>query len=865
MKKHVALLFLIVFLFSRNIVSVSASEPDSAFLFSYSSLKNDGHNGLHFAWSIDQVNWHSIGPEHRFLFSDYGRWGAEKRLVTPFLFQDNKQIWHCLWSLNEYDGTFAHSSSTDLIYWLPQTYPNVIKDNNCLQPEVSFDKASGLYTITWISNLHKDSLVYAATTRDFKEYSATIPLNKDIRLNKRQHVTIAGNTQTGTVHKVSWNVINNLIKAWQLSEYNNNFSNESFKDDSARFASMKPVQLTINANVNQRKKISDMMIGVFFEDINYAADGGLYAELIQNRDFEYSLSDKSGRDKSWTSTKAWNVIGNGVALTIDTVSPIHPNNPHYATLNVSQTGSALINEGFNGIAITKGEKYNFSVFVRKPDNKTGYISIRLTGKNGEICGETRIKATAGKWQKVKAVITANKTVADASLAIIPETTGKVSLDMISLFPQKTFKGRTNGLRTDLAEAIAGLHPRFVRFPGGCVAHGDGIGNIYRWKNTIGPLEARKPQRNLWNYHQSAGLGYFEYLQFCEDIGAKPVPVIAAGVPCQNSSCGGAGQQGGIPMCEMDAYIQDILDLIEYCNGDVKSVWGKKRAQAGHPAPFNLEYIGIGNEDLITDIFEERFTKIYNAVKEKHPEITIIGTVGPASEGTDYVEGWKIADKLNIPIVDEHYYQNPGWFINNQYFYDKYDRSKSKVYLGEYASRGNALYNALSEAIYLTALERNADVVTMASYAPLLAKEGFTQWNPDLIYFNNNEVKPTVNYYIQQLFGQNSGNSYINSTVQLSDEREIVGKRIGVSIVHDSKTNDYIVKLVNMLPVEAAVRVNLSGMGNFNPQATQIVLTGKPGDKKSLPVTNNISVNENFTSHLPAYSFTLIRIKSGDIR
>ena len=865
MKKHVALLFLFIFLFSRNIISVSASEPDSAFLFSYSTLKNDGHNGLHFAWSIDQVNWHSIGPEHRFLFSDYGRWGTEKRLVTPFLFQDNKQIWHCLWSLNEYDGTFAHSSSTDLIYWLPQTYPNVIKGNNCLQPEVFFDKASGLYTITWISNLHKDTLVYAATTRNFKEYSASTPLNKDIRLNKRRHVTIAGNTQTGTVHKVSWNVINNLIKAWQLSEYNNNLSNENFKDDSSRFAALKPVQVTINANVNQHKKISDMLIGVFFEDINYAADGGLYAELVQNRDFEYSLSDKSGWDKSWSNTKAWSVSGPGATLTIDSVSPIHPNNRHYATLNVSQTGSALINEGFNGIAITKGEKYNFSVFVRKPDNKTGNITIRLTGKNGEICGETRIKATAGKWQKVKAVITANKTVADACLAIFPETTGKVSLDMISLFPQKTFKGHSNGLRTDLAEAIAGLHPRFVRFPGGCVAHGDGIGNIYRWKNTIGPLESRKPQRNLWNYHQSAGLGYFEYLQFCEDIGAKPVPVIAAGVPCQNSSCGGAGQQGGIPMCEMDTYIQDILDLIEYCNGDVKSVWGKKRAEAGHPAPFNLEYIGIGNEDLITDIFEERFTMIYNAVKEKHPEITIIGTVGPASEGTDYVEGWKIADKLRIPIVDEHYYQNPGWFINNQYYYDKYDRSKSKVYLGEYASRGNTLYNALSEAIYLTALERNADVVSMASYAPLLAKEGFTQWNPDLIYFNNNEVKPTVNYYIQQLFGQNSGNSYISSTMQLSDEREIVAKRIGASIVHDSKTNDYIVKLVNMLPVEAAVQVNLSGMGNFNPAATQIVLTGKPGDKKSLPVTNNITVSEDFTCHLPAYSFTLIRIKSGNIR
>jgi alpha-L-arabinofuranosidase len=254
--------------------------------------------------------------------------------------------------------------------------------------------------------------------------------------------------------------------------------------------------------------------------------------------------------------------------------------------------------------------------------------------------------------------------------------------MLSFFPQRTFKERKNDLRADLAQSIADIHPRFIRFPGGCGAHGDGLANIYRLKNTVGPLESRKPQKNLWGYHQTTGLGYFEYFQFCDDIGAEPMPVIAADVPCQNSATGGTGQQGGVPMCDMDDYVLDVLDLIEWANGGVKTKWGKLRAEAGHPLPFNLKYVGIGSEDLINDIFEERFTMIYKAVKEKHPEITVIGTVGPSFEGTDYVEGWKIASKLNVPIVDEHYYQTPGWFIHNQEYYDKYDHAKPMVYLGE---------------------------------------------------------------------------------------------------------------------------------------------------------------------------------------
>ncbi|RYZ49945.1 MAG: alpha-L-arabinofuranosidase, partial [Chitinophagaceae bacterium] len=486
------------------------------------------------------------------------------------------------------------------------------------------------------------------------------------------------------------------------------------------------------------KPISDLLMGIFFEDINYAADGGLYAELVQNRGFEYSPSDKQFRDKDWNAKHSWQIKGEGVGFAIDSSAPVHSNNPHYAVLQITTPGGSLVNAGFDGIAVKKGERYNLSFFARQLEGKAGRLLARLVTKEGEVIGKTTVSVSSSNWQKANAVITASADAKAASLELQPLQKGRLALDMVSLFPVKTFKGRTNGLRTDLAAVVADLKPRFVRFPGGCVAHGDGLENIYRWKNTIGPLEARKPQRNIWNYHQSMGLGYYEYFQFCEDLGAEPLPVIAAGVPCQNSGVGGAGQQGGIPMEEMDAYIQDILDLVEWANGDANTKWGKLRAEAGHPAPFNLKYIGIGNEDLITDVFEERFTLIYNALKEKHPEITVIGTVGPFYKGTDYEEGWEIATKLQLPMVDEHYYENPGWFVHNQDFYDRYDRNKAKVYLGEYASRGNTLYNALAEALYLTGLERNGDVVHMSSYAPLLAREGATQWNPDLIYFNNTD-------------------------------------------------------------------------------------------------------------------------------
>ncbi|WP_373830252.1 alpha-L-arabinofuranosidase C-terminal domain-containing protein, partial [Bacteroides heparinolyticus] len=544
----------------------------------------------------------------------------------------------------------------------------------------------------------------------------------------------------------------------------------------------------------------------------------------------------------------------------------------------SVPGAGLVNSGFDGIAVKKGARYDFSLFGKVLEGKGGKVMVKLLDTNGAVIGQSSVTISSKDWKQQKSVVTATADVPVASLAIYPQVAGKYALDMVSLFPQETFKGRKNGLRADLAQTLADLHPRFIRFPGGCVAHGDGVDNIYDWKGSIGPLESRKPLRNLWGYHQTRGLGYFEYFQYCEDIGAEPLPVLAAGVPCQNSgtcahhstdelTC--MGQQGGIPMEEMDKYIQDVLDLIEYANGDARRTkWGKMRAEAGHPKPFDLKFIGIGNEDMITDVFEEHFTLIYNAVREKHPEITVIGTVGPFYEGTDYEEGWELATHLGVPMVDEHYYVEPGWLIHNQDYYDRYDRNKPKVYLGEYAShvsgRHNNIETALTEALYLTSVERNGDVVSMTSYAPLLAKEGHTQWNPDLIYFNNTEVKPTVSYYVQQMYGQHSGSEYLPSVVSLDNQPDAVRKRVGVSVVKDKARGDYIVKLVNLLPVKVASRIRLEGVSLVDPSATKTLLTGEPQSKDAKPVTSPFEIGgEEFSYEMPPYSFTVIRIGQGE--
>lgn len=821
--KHLLLLFSVLLLSLQPAAFAAMHEttatPDSVSLFAYATRGDDGRSGLRFAWSMDGKHWFEIGQGYGYLRCDYGRWGSQKKMLDPNLKQLPGGEWLCVWKLNDHDG-YGQARSKDLIYWEAQQYPR--------------------------------------TTSDFE--------------GTRVKAKIAGHEETGTVSQVPWSVVDGLTRTYERNQYRNSLYGERPVQDKERFAGLKPVKATVTAQPEETKEISDLLMGIFFEDINYSADGGLYAELIQNRDFEYDPSDREG-DKNWNSTHSWKLEGENATFTILTSDPIHPNNPHYAVLKTNQPGAALTNTGFDGIALKAGEKYDFSLFARIPEgSKSGKLLVRLVDADGTVQGETTVTVSSRSWKTYKAVLTA-KASADTRLELRPQSAGEIELDMISLFPQNTFKGRKNGLRPDLAQTLADMHPRFVRFPGGCVAHGDGLKNIYQWKNTIGPLEARKPARNLWGYHQSMGLGYYEYFQFCEDIGAEPLPVLAAGVPCQNSACHGdlrGGQQGGIPMSEMGAYIQDILDLIEWANGDArKTKWGKIRAESGHPKPFNLKYIGIGNEDLITDVFEERFTMIYLAIKEKYPEIIVVGTVGPFNEGTDYVEGWKLADKLGVPMVDEHYYQSPGWFLHNQDFYDKYDRSKkTKVYLGEYAThipgRRANMETALTEALYLAALERNGDVVHMSSYAPLLAKDGRTQWNPDLIYFNNREVRPTTGYYVQKLYGQNAGDHYIPSQINLDNQDSRVKLRVGSSIVRDSKTGDVIVKLVNLLPVSIETDVRLPGMDGIQSSATRTVLAGAP-ETTPLPVTDTIEAGTSFKQELPAYSFTVIRLKTQQVK
>lgn len=829
-------------------------QPDSVYLFSY------GTNGLRFAWSQDKQNWTSIGNGHPYVKSDYGAWGSEKRMYTPYLIEGKDGRWQAVWSLNDRTLQFAHAGSNDLIGWGPQSYPYLEKGKNVLKPVISYDKNSQTYRIIYTDSQGK---YFQTTTKDFKQYTSEEEVPSSQYRNQSVTVAFAGEKQEGQVHRVSWTVVDALLKSYQLQQYNAALNAETTSQDAQRFAGLKAVDAKFVLQPQAAKPISDMLMGVFFEDINYAADGGLYAELIQNRGFEYHPADKKYRDKDWTSTYAWSVKGERANFKIDSIQSLHPNNPHYAIFTAENSGASLINTGFDGIAVKKGDAYNFSMFARQLEKAGGKLEVRLVSEKQGLLAKATIALPSSQWKSLKTSLTASVDASDVRLELQPLQAGSYAFDMVSLFPQKTFNGRKNGLRPDLAKTIADLHPRFIRFPGGCVAHGDGIDNIYKWKNSIGPLETRVPDRNLWNYHQSMGLGYFEYFQFCEDVGAEPVPVLAAGVPCQNSSHGGGGQQGGIPMSEMGKYVQDILDLVEYANGGVNTTWGKKRAEAGHPKPFNLKYIGIGNEDLITEVFRERFEMIYNALRKAHPEITIIGTAGPFFEGTDYVEGWKIASELDIPVIDEHYYQSPGWFINNQNFYDKYDRSKSKVYLGEYAAslpgkiRTN-LETALAEAAYLTSLERNGDIVHMTSYAPLLAKEGHTQWNPDLVYFTNTEIKPTIGYYVQQLYGQHAGDRYIPATITLSDQADNIRKRIAYSAVQDSKTNDLIIKMVNILPVPVNAELDLAGIKFSGKKISKTILSGNPAETTAKPVMSDFMASEKSMLELQPYSFTVLR-------
>lgn len=828
-----------------------ANKPDYGYLFSYVNGR-----GIAFAYSSDSIHWTSIGNGRTFVDSDFGTWGAQKKMFTPHLTRDSQGMWRCVWSPKADNPQFAYCESPDLINWKPQDYP-FVEGGSCVAPMIAHNGTVWVVTYTTM-----DNKAYSLTSSDCRTWSkATLAdgavadiatAMTEISLNDRQI--------SGQVHYVEWEQIDKLIKRDDYLRNRQIKLDEHMGQDPVRFADLKPVNARLTIQGKERKAISNELIGIFFEDISYGADGGLYGELIQNRDFEYSAADRGG----WHSLTAWELKGEGSTITIGTERPIHTNNCHYATLNTANVGATFENGGYDGIALKAGDLYDLSLMARKASDKSSKLLISLVSEKNETLAAKSITIGNADWKSLKMTLKASKDAPKARLVIAPQTTGAVDVDMVSLFPRNTFKNRKNGLRADLAQVIADMNPKFVRFPGGCAAHGDGLDNMYLWKRSIGKLEERQHMPNIWNYHQTLGLGYYEYFLFCEDIGAEPLPVIPAAVPCQNSSHGGHGQQGGVPMEEMDAFIQDILDLIEWANGDAKTTkWGRVRAESGHPNPFNLKYIGIGNEDLISNTFTERFNMIYDAIRERHPEIIICGTVGPFYEGSDYEWGWKLAKEKEIPMVDEHYYVSPGWYIHNQDYYDHYDRNASEVYLGEYAchvaSRHNNIETALCEALHLTNVERNADIVRMTSYAPLLARHGHTNWNPDMIYFNSSRIDLTPGYYTQKMFGNNSGDQYLTGKLVVENRRDDVRKRISTSTVYDSATGDLIIKLVNLLPVKVNTAVEVNDCENFAPTAICTVLTGKPTDRDVVPVESTIEVAPQFNYEMPPYSFTTIRV------
>ncbi len=804
-------------------LSALANHPDSVWV--RPEVKN-GTRSMQIAYSIDKKHWTHVNCS---LFeSDYGTWGSEKKLYHPVLSYDGK-TYRAVFIPNLKNGQMGVTESEDFALWKPQDYPYVA-ENEFPNIVAKQEKAS------------QDNII---------------------------RIPYAG--------------LQNLFNKQMLANQNNAWERDDFLGATDVLKTAKSINATLKVNMNDVKDISPDLMGIFFEDISYAADGGLYAELIQNRDFEYTADDHRG----WDAKTAWKLEGEGTTWTIETQAPIHKNNAHYAVLKTTTPGAKLINEGWDGIPLQKGKKYDFSFFTKG----AGPIRVSLVDGKTIIASKT-FKATK-EWRQQKVVLTALQSADKATLVIEPLEASNIHLDFISLFPQETFKGHPNGLRKDLAEVIADLKPRFVRFPGGCATHGQGIDNIYHWQATVGELWERQPDMNIWSYHQTRGLGFHEYFQFCEDIGAEPLPVLAAGVPCQNSWKGGAGQQGGLPFeadlkgkpspytymgkpLTMESYLQELLDLIEWANGDAKtSELAQIRAKAGHPKPFNLKYLGIGNEDLISDTFLKRYHFLIEGIQKVHPEITIIGTVGPFWEGSDYEYGWREAKAKNIPIVDEHYYNSINWYFHHRDYYDNYDRQGTKVYLGEWASKGNNVINALMEAAYLANVERNADVVVMSSYAPLLAKEGHTSWNPDLIYFNNKEVKPTANYFVQRAYGQNAGDKYVYSDLQasytstdgkLTLQSDRLTEYIDKSVVIDSRTGDLIIKVVSLLPKETDLNITLGEetLKGYDTMADFTVMAGDGNPKGERDwktnETKTITVGNTFNAKIPANSFSIIRIK-----
>lgn len=618
------------------------------------------------------------------------------------------------------------------------------------------------------------------------------------------------------------------------------------------------------------------MYGIFFEDINYAADGGLYGELVKNRSFEFP-----------DALMGWKAFGK---FEVKNDGPFE-RCPHYVVLGYSghnDTATGLQNEGYFGIGIEKAEDYRFSVWA-KAVSGDATVEVSLVDENTmeehQEFATAELKVSGNEWKKYELVLKPTKTVQKANLRLLLKGKNSVALEHVSLFPKHTFKDRDNGMRRDLAQALYDLHPGVFRFPGGCIVEGSSLEQRYQWKNSIGPVENRPLNGNRWlstfnyrlfpDYYQSYGLGFYEYFLLSEDIGAEPLPVLNVGMACQYQNWN--NPKAHVPVDSLQPYIQDCLDLIEFANGDVNTTWGKKRAEMGHPAPFNLKFLAVGNEQW-DNLYYERLRPFVNAIKAKYPNIKLIGTSGPDSEGEMFDKGWKAMKELKADLVDEHFYRDEHWFLSHGLRYEGYDRKGPKVFAGEYACHGkgkkwNHFETSLYEAAFMTDLERNADVVDMATYAPLFAHVDGWQWRPDMIWYDNTRMFKTVSYYVQQMYACNKGTNVLPLTM---NGKAVAGQEgqdgLFASAVVDKQKGEVIVKVANTSDKTQEVTLNLNGLkGSRSASLTTLQCDNmdaentldNPNKIRPVETTATCESKKNATvlsDKLPAKSFRMYKIK-----
>lgn len=628
----------------------------------------------------------------------------------------------------------------------------------------------------------------------------------------------------------------------------------------------KPVVIAVDA-AHPGAAISRSMFGVFFEDINFGADGGLYPELVKNRSFEFQ-DPLTGwhQDLGISKTGLANPRGE---ISIRMEAPLYQSNPHYLNVRVYEPGYSFWNSGFRGMGVADGAEYRFSAYVRSHGAKA--IRATVTDENGREIGSGKLEGFGAQWKRYETVIRTRATTQHARLNLYFDEPGALDLDMVSLFPVDTWKHRENGLRKDLVQLLYDMHPGFLRFPGGCIVEGRQLATRYRWKTTVGDIAQRRTIINRWNdefdfrpapdYFQSFGLGFYEYFQLAEDIGAKPLPILNCGMACEFNTNETAA------LDQLDEYVRDALDLIEFANGPVDSPWGKIRAQMGHPAPFHLTMIGVGNEQWGPH-YVERYKIFAAALKAKHPEIKLVVAAGPAPAGEPFESMWTTWRQLKADIVDEHYYMGPEWFLSNTSRYDHYDRSGPKVFAGEYAAQTagttsaenrNNWKAAIAEAAFMTGLERNGDVVEMASYAPLMAHVDAWQWKPDEIWFDNLRSYGTPNYYVQKLFANNAGTRTVPVTMQGEP-------MLYSSATLDEGSHELVVKVINHWAHARPAEIRLNGI-NVSGTVKVTTLEADPQAENSFdhptavaPAASTADVRSGkITTELRPYSVTVYRV------